>query len=314
MRARISRRDLRGSMTDGKQKYLVISIAVLAAGGWMVLLGLGWVDGPEGETAPPVLAPYGALFAILALKFALSTARSMRGRSRAHRVRAQRPGEPWAADYRWNEIGEADRTPQRILDGLFVLLVLGFFLGPVVWFLLRPNEPLPWYARAAGALFGLMFLVPIVPLVTNLATLFCFGRTWVRFHRFPFGVKDEIDVTFEGCRSKQLQVTLRYVEERIVHIKTGQQRTTEHVADALYVDRFPVTCPEGRSDVRIHRRLPDQPTWTNQMVELPMRYWELLIESETPEFHATFALPVYDVGAQAPVRSPKRHAPAARAY
>ena len=125
-----------------------------------------------------------------------------------------------------------------------------------------------------------------------------YGRSWLRFARFPFRAGDRVELSLDsfGALSlvPSLQATLRCVQERYETRGTGKNRSTQVVCYALWSasvtvekDRkgffdFTFDIPAGAPSTALRER--------------PARYWELVLSSgDVPgvDYEARFLGPVY---------------------
>lgn len=294
-RSRIDPTDWRSVTVGAHVSTLWISLPVVALGAWLIAVGLGLAPTPSGRSAPSrIVTPIGGAFLLAGLGLASTTILGLRRAAWIRRRQAEYPDAPWLADHPWDPDGVSDRAPQRILKALFWLAFLTCFLGPFLHLAFFSGERMPWFVRAGIGLFGLALVLPLRRVIGHTRTLLRFGRTRLRFQSFPFTPDGEVDVTFATNSGDGLAVTLRYVEERIESRQVGGRNHFERIAEALYTDHFEVTCSPADPEVRIRRHLPGRMGWTTRLSAMPVRYWEMRIESaDRPGLHATYALPVY---------------------
>ncbi len=106
---------------------------------------------------------------------------------------------------------------------------------------------------------------------------------------------ERLEVGFAPHRHAELRVTLRFVEERFEQRGSGSNRSVQHVCYELFRQEQRLTSLPTSSEAPIAFELPDRPEWVTGLSEQPLRYWELVVDSEVPgvDFHAEFPLPVY---------------------
>lgn len=287
------------------------SRAVVPMGGWCaVLFGLPFAGGgvvmllvaagvihAEGDDAPPwVLQAIGLVFLVSGLGFVLAGVagyvRQARGAARA----VHHPAEPWLADYPWDRDGIGDDTPRRFLTSLAWTLFLGLFLSPFNYFAWKD-------AGAMGCFILLIVLFDLIAAAMLVQTLLYavhelkYGRSRLRFERFPFFLGDALEARLHAGRSlhryQTLSFTLRCVEESVRSDGDGNKVVCHQVwADSHELP--PGEWSEGREPL-IRFELPQGDHGT-RLSARPPRYWELEVKADTPglDYSATFLVPVYE--------------------
>ena len=122
-----------------------------------------------------------------------------------------------------------------------------------------------------------------------------FGHSRLRFRQFPYHPGGALEVGFDGAAEESITATLRFVEEQFETTGSGSNRSRRLVSREQFGERreFPVNT--GAPEVEIRFDLPDNDEWTTSLSGTPVRYWELVVESEQRgiDFRTTFPLPVY---------------------
>ncbi len=126
-----------------------------------------------------------------------------------------------------------------------------------------------------------------------------FGKTRVRFGRFPFLTGQTLTVTFEGgnqLANRTIVATLRCIEEKIRY--SGKHDTDGQIVcyEAYAVEHEFNT--DGVGQVNISFSLPKDVPGTNFKDDLPT-YWELIVKSisRSPKYERVFLMPVYSTKA-----------------
>jgi hypothetical protein len=137
---------------------------------------------------------------------------------------------------------------------------------------------------------------------TGLFRYFKYGKSRLRFARFPFRTGQAVDAGLEvGPRmadATSLRLTLRCIEEVLRSRGGGQDRSTtrtlyllHEVKQELKPGQFDAT---SGAAIHIHIPLPAG-DYASCLSRSPRRYWELEVKAETPgiDYAARFLLPVY---------------------
>ncbi len=275
---------------------LAIGLLFVAAGTAMTLGGLGRLPFEiEGNAPLGVLAAAGAAFALAGLTLAGLGARGLARRRRRAALERRYPGQPWRYDYPWRPEGIRDRPAARVLGSLPALLIMALILVPLNWWAFL-SEAGPLAVRLGVGLFDLVLLLAVLTAGYRALQALKYGRHQLAFGRFPLRPGEHLEVRLSPNRGLDLVVTLRYVEERYEARGSGKHRHTSLCAYEIWSERRTLPAPHGAREVPITFELPDNPEWVTRLTANPaVRYWELLIEAETPglDLRTSFPLPVY---------------------
>jgi hypothetical protein len=281
-------------------------------------LGLGgcltaFTGGMLALTLPRVLNQGGAIILVaglpaaglvLALGLSAYGAASLVRHRRGKRVAAERPGEPWLADWPWEPSGVAAEPSWSAasLGALLVgILLVAVFTGVFVQYAL-PSPELHWGIKAA---FGFVVLLwdwlllqaAFKALRDGLRTALQ-GPARLQFARFPFLLGQRVDVQLLAkslAGRDDVVVTLRCLDERLLDVTVGlsRRRTTVSVQQ-LYEARAELPIFDGDAGARLAIPLPDGDLGTRLSAE-PPRYWELEVTAGNLE-PIRFLVPVYAPG------------------
>jgi hypothetical protein len=137
---------------------------------------------------------------------------------------------------------------------------------------------------------------------TGLYLYFKYGKSRLRFARFPFRTGEAVDAgLLVGPRvadATSLHLTLRCIEEVWRSRGGGQNRSTTRTLYVLHevkqeLNRGQFDAASGAA-IPIHIPLPAG-DYASRLSQSPRRYWELEVAAETPgiDYAARFLLPVY---------------------
>jgi hypothetical protein len=278
---------------------LLLSILLILLGGTFATLG--FLDVPlQGANAPMwVIGAVGTAFLAAGL---ILLGHSVRGVRAAARRRALADAPAWERDFPWDPAGTRDRAGRRVANAFLGASFLAVFLVPFNWWAFLSGEG-PWPVKLGIGLFDLILLLVTGNAFYLLAQLLKYGHSRLAFPRFPFFLGERLEVAFSPNRFAEVRFTLRLVEERYETRRHGKNRTTSLVCYELHRDEKTLEPGALVSEVPVEFDLPDAPGLANRLDEVPIRYWELVVEAEEPgvDFATTFVLPVYS--ARAPARA-----------
>jgi hypothetical protein len=271
-------------------------LAVIAAAA-----GLLTLPQSRGRPLPSwLLAPVGAVFALVGMSLIVHGLRGARRMARVRRLRAAHPNDPWRWDHAWDERGSTDDTAARAVRSFAAAVFMFLFLVPFHW--------IGFFAPDRVAMFGvvaLLFDVVALVLLGRAAYLLArrlkYGNGRALFGRFPFRPGTTLEVHVEAPpalpQHALATATLRCIQERYVTRGSGKNRTTSVVCFEIYRDTAPaelVGAGAGLRALRVRFDLPrDVPT--TDLASRPCRYWEVEVDASTDgvDYAARFLVPVY---------------------
>ena len=271
------------------------SLFVAASGGLVARAALG---GQVGVHAPLwVLGVAGLTFALAGLYVAASGALDVRRRRAVEQLAATMPGQPWQWDYEWRADGIGNDTAREIVRAFAGAAFLAIFIAPFHWVGLFAA-----HAERVFAIGALLVDVAIVAVLVRGTRLVLmrrrYGRSWLRFGRFPFHPGERLDVSldsFGGTAGVQrLTALLHCVQERYETTGSGRNRRTEVACYSLWSTTG--SAEKNRNGLfefsfEIPAGLP-----SSALSERPARFWELTLHSDDVagvDYSASFFLPVY---------------------
>lgn len=206
---------------------------------------------------------------------------------------AKRYHQPWYLDYSWNSKGIYDEATKNLTKLPFSVAVFAMVLIPLNWYVFIQSKALGFYAVAV--ILDIAFGIVFVGLIHQIIHVVKYGRTYLKFARFPFFLGNKLYVTFTPNRFSVLDCTLRCIEER-VEKKNGNDKGEETNHYELYIEQKKITSSTRIKQVPIQFDLPDTQEWRTRLQGYTaIRYWELDIKSDQPgiDFSTTFLLPIY---------------------
>lgn len=282
---------------------ILFGLPFLMAGGIAIFLSMTpqYLGNAASKAPMWILGAFGLIFALVGLSLIWHGIKGLRRASRAREIAARYPGQPWLADYAWDQRGCVDDTHRKVRRAFAAAVFLTVFLIPFNY-IFFVQEGVPWFAMGVIGLFdviaGLIWGSAVYLLIRQLK----FGRSRVRFDRFPFFLGEPMTVHlcpgghFFGATDAT--ASLRCIEEAYEQRGTGNNRGTTVVCYQLYHDEQPLTglvdYRPGQPDPPITFPLPSGDLST-VLSERPPRYWELTIHVDMPgvDYDVTFLLPIY---------------------
>ncbi len=271
--------------------FLAAGIAIALVAGGVIPMGDGRFHAPRW-----VIGVMGAVFAFCGASMSLHGAAGLRRLARARRLRSLHPDQPWISDHPWERRGSRDDTLRRASQRLVASGVFAAFLIPFNGWAFG-SEAGGLFVIAAVLLFDAVTLLVFGHALYLFARRAKYGRSYVRFDRFPFFVGDELSVWLKRpprLEGNALTATLRCVEERYGQHDSGGRRRQAAVSYELHEESKQIDISSHSRDLAISFPLPaDGPT--TRLAQRPPRYWELTLRAEQPgvDYSATFLLPVY---------------------
>ena len=284
-------------------------------------LGMGaWVAGGLGLAVSVtwLLMPPGVLLLLLAPFLSLGAGwivvgiRAIAQERRRRRLLAERPGEPWVADYPWQPPVVCDRAGSQLIS-LVARLAMGLTCG-------APLAAGLWLIEDEG----LAVVVGLLTLAAGGIGVAYTGHRALRWLRqgtsrlelasFPVMPGQDLHATYRPGRHLTvpgtLRMTLRFVsEEHELRKGFGRVPDVDVVCYCLYEDRWHLPVPGGSVDpamgIPLAIRIPAEALdrgWVNGLSQRPARYWQLLVEADQPGpvLRSAFFVPVYGPAPERP--------------
>lgn len=291
---KISKTDTRSYRTTYRWGALLLGVPFVGIGLPFALIGFGVWDVELDANAPMwVLGAVGAAFTLAGGLVIVHGVRGVLNRRRIERTRLLHD-EAWFLDHPWDPEGVEDHPGGRVGHGLVGILLFGVFLAPFHWWAFLSGQG-PFMVKAIVILFDLVLFLIVGTTVYHLLQLVKYGRSRLRFARFPFHPGGELRAVFLPARFPRARFTLRFVEERFEERGSGEDRRSVLVCYEHYRETKKVEPARLETEVPVEFDLPDREEWVTELSGQPVRYWELLVEAEVPgvDFKTTFPLPVY---------------------
>ena len=303
----LHRRRLRFRPSRGQQRQS--PWAMMGIGAIFAAIGVGVavfaLTGRAGDAPRVILVAFGGLFAVAGAAAAVAGVRRLGAERRLAAQAEAHPGEPWMRDHAWSPHEAGDLTMRRagyLLGGGVVGVLFGsFFAGMGVSIVLGGA---PWFAWLFALIGAVVAGVSLASLGWGLLLVYRrlrFGRTRVRYERFPLWTDEPIELAWV-CpsigRASRLTFTLRYIREEIhiTHSKNGPSESWEIYE--RYTDGYTVEDPGGLpagEPVPVTFLLPPGARGTHLASREP-RYWELEVHAKLlgPDFRGRYLLPIYE--------------------
>jgi hypothetical protein len=278
----------------------LLALPFLGMGVWVVLLSSGAVAAKEG-TFPAgrlVGGAAGGLFGAAGLWLLVHGLRGIVRTRRAKGAAVRFGHAPWRFDRAWKRDGEdAHRWAALVSPALGTLLFGAFAAIPALLAAAAPDPPFVVGAAAVG--MALLTLVPAAQLLARLVQAVRYGRTYVRWARFPAFAGEELTLRFGVGRDdtgfERLVFRLRCVQEAYEPDAEGATRVVcRTLHDDEQVVEGPGRMPRPGLDTTVRFHVPAGLPG-NDLVARPARWWELEVAAETdgPDYRERFVLPVY---------------------
>ena len=270
-------------------------VFVVAGAGVLARVTLGTIHGIHGPRW--VAAAAAGVFLLAGLWVSVNGAVDLARKREVARRAAAAPGEPWAWDYDWRAEGIESQSTRDIALAFGLVVFIALFALPFQWigFVAKGASR----AFAVGAVIMDLIAVGLLARAVRLVLMRRrYGRSWLRFARFPFRAGERVELSLDSFGElslvPSLTATLRCVQERYETRGTGKNRRTEVVCYALWSSTVNVEKDrKGFFDFAFDVPAGAPPS---ALSERPARYWELLLASgDVPgvDYAARFLVPVY---------------------
>jgi hypothetical protein len=270
-------------------------------GTFILLMGLGEIEVDPGKIHAPmwVISVCGLMFLMAGLWLIWHGLDGLRRKAKIETVKTTRASSPWLWDYEWQALGISDNKLKKVMHGLLMLSVMSIFLAPFNWWAFYSGDG-RIMVKIMVVFFDLVFgLGGGYYFLNNLAMFLKYGNSRLRFGNFPFTLGDKLSVALVGLPSQinQLQLDLRFIEEKYETRQRGQERESKVVCYQLYHESRTLKGGEAAFSGKLSLEwdLPGDPEFTSALSQRPARFWELEVKADTPgvDYHSSFLLPVY---------------------
>lgn len=270
-------------------------------GTFIFLMGLGKVEVDPGTVHAPlwVIAVCGLMFLLAGLFLIWHGLDGIWRNARIRKVQRTRSSSPWLWDYPWQALGISDNKLKKVMHSLIFLFVVGAFLAPFHWWAFLSKEG-PLMVKVIVVIFDLVFgLCGGYYFLNSLGLYLKYGNSRLRFESFPFFLGDILSVTLVKLPSEinQLQLDLRFIEERYEMRGSGDNRSQKVICYQLYHEGRILQGSEVTSSGKLSLEwdLPGDQEMTSTLSQRPALFWELEVKADTPgvDYHSCFLLPVY---------------------
>jgi hypothetical protein len=280
----------------------LFALPFLGIGTYFTLGSLGLIPFDESKVNGPVwlVTAAGLVFFIGGLMLfgmGLEQASLLR---RSEKAARQHPDEPAMADYPWDREGHSPPRWAPVRKSLVMLFFMVIFASiPNV--LAYESDPTPIVLRISAIVMNLIVIGVLVYALNRLRHAIKFGRTRLRYPRFPLRPGETADLEIELPASlRQIESAhfdLRCIREKYEMQGSGKNRRKQLIQEALYESSQQI---EGQAlggsaaSLRVRFEIPeDQPC--TAMRGKPPHYWELEMIAKVPglDLNQRYLLPVY---------------------
>lgn len=212
----------------------------------------------------------------------------------------------WRADYDWQHEGEKDHQWRWIIYAISLAVALGAFSGFLYWLAQRGPEnwlmPTVMYITLGVAVLALGFAGWL------LFKLTLFGRTRMEYDTLPCRPGETLTARWIAprlSRYKRLTFTLRYIEERIVVVRSaggvgddsGGRTRQKWYVEERWSDHYTVEAPQEVREGQAVSVVFDVPSdaYGTRLHSREPRYWEVEVHAERAgvDFAGRYLAPIY---------------------
>lgn len=269
----------------------------VGVGVFIFLIATGVIPTEEGSVHAPMwlIGVCAGIFGVPGLMVMWHGVATSIADAAVERRKARYPDQPWCYDYAWSEHGTTFTEFRRLRQHCLFLLVLGGMSVPAHYIALEASSG-AWIVWAFTGLIDLVNFFVLIAIVRALVRLARFGRSRLRFHRFPYQRRGRVDVTWIRPRGLSsiagLKGTLRCIEERYESAgEDGGQRVACHsVWSQSWSDDGLEDGTLSNEVVMTFELSGDVPE--TMLRERPPRYWELEVVGPS-DYSGRFLIPIY---------------------
>ncbi|NBB79554.1 MAG: hypothetical protein GVY36_08935 [Verrucomicrobia bacterium] len=265
-------------------------------------LGLRPLDLERANVPEWVLGLVGLVFLMGGLMLWAMGYRAMRFRRRLAAARRAHPDQPAYADFPWDWKGFVPDRWGKVLQALAMLPLVAALIVVMNYMVFVANRGAPLFAQAIVLLFDVFLVFGLYRLGLMVLRAVKYGRTRLRFERFPFRRGETLPVHIElpaaVRRTGGGRIELRQIEEFWeVSGRAGKNRRKSLVHECGWSGErvfekgeVPVNSGVLETSFAIPAEVPP----TRIDAERPI-FWELDLRLETPgvDFHQRYLVPVY---------------------
>ncbi len=280
---------------------IVFGGAFVAMGVFIMLVATGVIPTEEGAVHAPmwVIGTCAGVFGLPGLWVVWYGIRTSIADAWVRRRSERFPDSPCYFDYPWNESGSTYSDLRSIRRSMMFVLILGGLAVPGHQIALEEGSD-AWFLWIGMGFLDLFLLLGVYFVCRATLRLVRFGRSRLRFDRFPFRLGQRMNVTWLRPRGMKrcgtMHCTLRCIEE--VFESAGEEGGQTVQAYAIYRDEKTIEPPMDRNttfaEVALAFDLP-KGEFETRLRNHPPRYWELEIRvaSVGVDYEARFLAPVY---------------------
>lgn len=284
---------------------IFFSLPFMACGMFPILMAYDIIktDSSNFHAPRPLVAAFGGLFVAAGFLVMIHGIQGLLRIAESKRLEREFPGSHAMADYHWDRGGIDGDGLARALNQLFGFCLFVVFLIPFNWLVFFTTEKIPGLIRNVIGFFDLIVMVIAGYCIYLLIRYFKYGKSRLKFHRFPYAPGQELSATVVMTKpikaATEVKAILRFVEEKYETRNSGNERETVIVCYELYSETKDLTTLGnfGRDieQIPIAFSLPNDLNLKNDLLSRPPKYWQLEIKAKTPgvDYLSHFLIPVY---------------------
>ncbi len=284
---------------------LLFALPFLAAGGFTVVMGLLHQTANRQKHAPTwLIILIGSFFLAAGLFLAIHGAMGLARRAAFKRQSALHPGQPWLADYAWNQQGFTYSASKEMLKRFVGAACWTTFLIPFIW--IGMTQRGTFVFAVVGFIFLALSLIFWVRWLKMVAEVLRYGNSFLAFDQFPYYLGSSFHARLRAPAHvqdlEQLTLTLRCVQEAYMTTGRGENRTSSVQCFEVYQSQSTLTREQlaayAGGFIPVQFQIPaDKPGC--QLINTPPVYWEIEARgtrggnAQNAEYLAYFLIPVY---------------------
>ncbi len=283
---------------------IIFGMPFFCIGAFIIMISTGVIRVDEASFNAPkwVVGAVGAIFGFAGLSLIVHGIKGIFRKKRREKLSAFRPGEPWHADYLWNEREVGDEALRKVVKAFIMAFVFSLFMVPFCFFIFVKGDDVPFFAKC---IFSIFLAIPggvAIWAFYMLARYIKYGSSHLAFEHFPFFLGETLDAalfTKRGIGSfDSIEIKLRCVEEKYEMSGTGKNRSEKVVCYQVYAETIryedPGSYDASSPALPISFTIPQDGRPTT-LAERPPVFSEFAVTDATPEsdVKSTFLVPVY---------------------
>ena len=275
--------------------------AFFAAGVAIILVGLKKIEvNPSTVHVPyPILAVFGAVFAVAGLYVWGLSAVEWISKLRIMRAARSHPEEPAYKDYAWDSDGYTPPRWRPVVNKIGMAAFMTLFLSMFNWWAFAINGPL-----VVKIIVGVLDAATVLVWVSALRQLWHslkFSGSRIQFTEFPYKIGRPMTLLWNVASGlhhvTKGSFTLRCVEQWFEERGSGDNRSKYLVQEMLWSGTWHINQPRSFArgeQIELKFDPPADLPGTALSADKPM-FWELEVKLDVPglDFHERYLVPIY---------------------